>query len=79
VTRQAEGSRQAITPERAAQIERDLERKAIRAGLGGSFTARGPEGSRGVRYDVLAVHDDRIVVKIRGTKIPVRVTRSSRA
>lgn len=66
-----------VTPERAAQIEHDLERKALRAGVGGSFTARGPEGSRHVRYDVLAVHDDRFVVKIRGTRIPIRIRRFS--
>lgn len=66
-----------LTPERVAQIERDIERKAVRAGKGGSFFARGPEGSRRVRYHVEEVHEDRVVVKIRGTKVAIAVTRLS--
>lgn len=63
---------------RTLMIERDIERKAIGKGVGGSFIARGPERSRHVRYDVLAVEENRVVVKIRGTKVPIEVKRSSR-
>lgn len=67
----------ALTPERVAQIERDIERKALRVGVGGSFRARGPEDSRRVRYDVLDVLEDRIRVRVRGTKVPIAITRIS--